>query len=489
MIRRGRAARNPALRDCVTECMLPTLAIPRSRVVRACVVSAAAVVAVAGGVAQAAAQADRIWGRVHTSAGELHEGFILWNGPGAYDAASWADVLDGTRAANPEHYEAWLSATGRERPVRSIELRGYRVSWNEDDPDYPFHAATGIRFGWLSAVNVPESGGVELVLRSAQDDASTSPPPLILRRPLARSRALEVDEPGAGSAQVEWRNLRRVEFARPPAGTRPRSARLHGTVEDRFGRSFTGYVAWDSDEVLESEVLDGFDEDGKDHEIPFGDIASIERGLSGSRVVLASGDVVNLTGTNDVNRDNRGVRVFDPALGMIKVEWEEFGVLRFHPPADARGYESFAGGDGGARASARRLAGVVTTRQGEQIEGLIRWDAEHEWSWELLQGESQGAAFAVEFGSVTQVARREDDAIAVSLVNGRVFELSRDAESEGENRGLFVLPSVGVDAGDPDTSIASEPVQWVYVAWEDFAAVRFDLGAGVRNPFRQGASR
>lgn len=456
---------------------------------RACLVSATVVVAVAAaGAAHAAAQADRIWGRVHTVAGELHEGFILWNGPGAYDGTNWADVLDGTRAADPEHYEAWLSATGRARPVRSIELRGYRVSWNEDDPDYPHLAAAGVRFGWLSALNVPESGGVELVLRSAQDDASTSPPPLILRRPLARSRALEVDEPGAGATQVEWRNLRRVEFAQPPAGARPRSVRLHGTVEDRFGRSFTGYVAWDSDEVLESDVLDGFDEGGKDHEILFGDIASIERGLSGARVVLASGEVVNLTGTNDVNRDNQGVRVFDPGLGMVKVEWEEFGILHFHPPADARDYESFAGG-GGAAASVRRLAGVVATRQGEQMEGLIRWDAAHEWSWELLHGESQGAAFAVELGSVAGIARREDNAVAVSLVDGREFELSRSAEPEGENRGIFVLPGGNVGASDMYASASSESAQWVYVAWEDFVAVRFDIGAGVRNPFRQGASR
>ena len=464
----------------------------------ACAVLAATVFATVFGPAdQAVAQADRIWGRVLTTSGERYEGFVLWNGPGSHHSASWADVLDGTRAADPEHYEAWLSATGRTHPVRAVELRGYRVSWNEDDPDYPDQAATGIRFGRLSAVNVPEGGGVELVLRSARGEAAL-PPPVMLVRPRARSLALEVDEPGAGRMQVEWRDLRRVEFARPPAEARPRSARLHGTVEDRLGRSFTGYVAWDSDEVLESDVLDGWDEDDEDREIPFGDVRSIARALSGARVSLKSGEVLHLTGTNDVNRDNRGVRIFDPALGMVKVEWEDFGILRFHPPADARGYESFEGGgepadgvvegadDPGRTATGvRRLAGVVTTRQGERLEGRIRWDAEHEWSWELLHGESEGATFAVEFGSVTRIGRREDDAVAVSLVDGRVFELSAGGDPEDENRGVFVLPDADTGAG-----ASSEAADWRYVAWEDFAEVRFDRDAGARDELRrQGASR
>lgn len=472
----------------------------------ACAVLVATVFATVFGPAdQAVAQADRIWGRVLTTSGERHEGFLLWNGPESHHGANWADILDGTRAADPEHYDAWLSATGRTHPVRAVELRGYRVSWNEDDPDYPDQAATGIRFGRLSAVNVPEGGGVELVLRSAHGEASGSPPnpsalppPVMLVRPRARSLALEVDEPGAGRTRVEWRDLRRVEFARPPAGARPRSARLHGTVEDRSGRSFTGYVAWDSDEVLESDVLDGWDEDDEDREIPFDDIRSIARALSGARVALKSGETLHLTGTNDVNRDNRGVRIFDPALGMVKMEWEDFGILHFHPPADVRGYESFEGGGEPADSSAegadapgrtvagvRRLAGVVTTRHGERLEGRLRWDAEHEWSWELLRGESDGATFAVEFGSVARIGRREDDAVAVSLVDGRVFELPAGGDSEDENRGVFVLPDAVAGAG-----ASSEAADWRYVAWEDFAEVRFDRGAGVGDRIRpQGASR
>lgn len=485
------------------------LQIARRCALGACAVLAAAVVA---NVGKAAAQVDRIWGQVHTTSGERHEGFLLWNGPGSHDGTNWADILDGTRATDPEHYEAWLSATGRTRPVRAVELRGYRVSWNEDDPDYPDQAATGIRFGWLSAVNVPESGGIELVLRSdsaassanasaSPPSSATSPPPLVLVRPRARTRALEVDEPNAGTTRVEWRDLRRVEFGRPPAGARPRSARLHGTVEDRLGRPFTGYVAWDSDEVLESDVLDGWDEDDEDREIPFADIRSIARGLSGARVVLASGEVLNLTGTNDVNRDNRGILVFDPRLGMVQVEWEEFGIVRFHPPADAQGWDAFAGaasrqGDeptGRRAGGVRRLAGVVTTRQGERLEGLIRWDAEHEWSWELLHGESEGVTFAVEFGAVARIGRpAEDDAIVVSLVDGRVLELSAGDDSEGQNRGVFVLP-------DASAGASAEAARWRYVAWEDFAEVRFhggadvrapsDPGAGVPGSFRRGARR
>lgn len=467
-----------------------TLSLPPLAPLRSLAFVVLAVATATAGAGESAAQADRIWGTVYTTAEERYQGFILWNGPGSHDAASWADVLHGTRATNPEHYEAWLEASGRQRPVRAVELRGYRVSWNEDDPDYPLRSATGVRFGRLSAVKAPENGDVEVVLRADRNGATASPPALILARPRARSKALEVDQPGAGKVQVEWGELLRVEFAASPPGVDPSSARLHGTVEDRFGRSFTGYVAWDSDEVLESEVLDG-----EDHEVPFGAVRSIERSLSGARIALRSGEVVNLDGTNDVNRDNRGVRIFDPGLGTVEVEWEEFGVLRFHPPASVRDYDSFGGGaepsgstdETGEDAEipvsreapaseVHRLVGEIATRRGERIEGRVLWDAEHEWSWELLHGHSDGVKFAVEFGTVARIGRREDGDMTVSLLDGRVFELSDPADADRDHRGVFVFP---------DTT-ASTPSNWRYVAWEDFAEVRFLHAA---EPFEGGANQ
>ena len=406
----------------------------------------------------AAQDEDRIWGRVLTASGERYEGFIQWRVRGAQDGTSWVDFFDGRAEGIAEHYEDWLVATGASRPVRTIELHGYRVSWNEEDPEFPRWARAPIRFGQLASVAVLEDGSVNLTLRAADGGGtgtgsfSSRGSALGVSRPYWNSWALTVQEPGGDRDRVWWDELERVEFAAPPAGAHAESSRLHGTVEDRFGRAFTGYLAWDSDEVLGSEVLDGEDEERKDREIAFEEIVSIERSLAGARVVLKSGETLELSGSNDVDRGNRGVRVFDPSLGMVEVEWDEFGVLRLHPPAESHaGYESFSG--------SWPLFGTVTTQDGEAVAGRIRWEGEHEWSWELLRGESDEVKFSIEFGRIERIERGAEAGARVTLVDERRFHISGSPDVGGDSRGIFVFP----DGGAP----------WRYVSWEDFRDVRF----------------
>lgn len=455
----------------------------------------------------AAQDEDRIWGRVLTVSGDRYEGFLQWRGRGANDGTSWVDFFEGRAEAISQHYEDWLAATETSRPVRTIEARGWRVSWNEEHPDFPLRPTTPIRFGRLASVVVREDGSVDLELRAGGTDpemranaAERNPsrarqgrtgvlaPPsprgetLGVARPHRNRLALVVEEPGGDRRRLAWGEIERVDFAAPPPGVRPEASRLHGTVEDRFGRAFTGYVAWDSDEVLGDEELDGRDQDGEDREIALAEIASIERSLGGARVVLKTGEALEMHGTNDVDDGNRGVRVFDPSIGMVEVEWDEFGILRLHPPADGHAeYGSFPG--------SRALVGTITTQDGETIAGRIRWDAEHEWSWEVFEGRSDEVKFAIEFGRIERIKRGErggeagvgdagdDEAGAwddepgarVTLVDGRSFFISHSPDLE-EGRGIFVFPD-----GDPGAS-------WRYVPWEEFREVRFwdadDGGSG-----------
>jgi len=79
---------------------------------------------------------DRIWGRVYTVSGDVHEGFIRWG----QKEGSWVDVLDGTKEIPDENYVAWLEANDSERAIRIIELRGHRISWEEEHPDFSLGA-------------------------------------------------------------------------------------------------------------------------------------------------------------------------------------------------------------------------------------------------------------------------------------------------------------------------------------------------------------
>lgn len=461
----------------------PTPWVPGALAAATLLVATAALgttVALAGPVS--AQDEDRIWGRVLTVSGDRYEGFLQWRGRGANDGTSWVDFFEGRAEAISQHYEDWLAATETSRPVRTIEARGWRVSWNEEHPDFPLRPTTPIRFGRLASVVVREDGGVDLELRAGET--------LGVARPHRNRLALVVEEPGGDRRRLAWGEIERVDFAAPPPGVQPEASRLHGTVEDRFGRAFTGYVAWDSDEVLGDEELDGRDQDGEDREIAFAEIASIERSLGGARVVLKTGEALEMHGTNDVDDGNRGVRVFDPSIGMVEVEWDEFGVLRLHPPVDGHAeYGSFPG--------SRTLVGTITTQDGETIAGRIRWDAEHEWSWELFEGRSDEVKFAIEFGRIERIERTErgergerggetgvrdrgeeagawrdheagawdkEPGARVTLMDGRSFVIS-DSPDLQEGRGIFVFPD-----GAPVTS-------WRYVPWEEFREARF-WGAG-----------
>ena len=416
-----------------------------------------------------AQQADRIWGQVHTTSDERYEGFIRWD----RNEGGWADILHGSKEIPKETYEAWLDALkGGEKPVRTIDLMGYRVSWDEEDPDFPSIAASGIRFGHLVGLKATGADNVELILRTGErvelSGGSTD---------IGRSmRELVVDDPERGSVELEWRDLDRIVFSAAPSGVQPESRRLYGTVEDRSGRRFTGLVSWDLDEILKMDVLDGEDDGGKDWEIEFGDIRAIERTGRGARVTLASGEELDLSGTNDVDDGHRGVQISDPALGMVEVEWDEFVRIRFQDPPPAVGYDAYDGG--------HRLRGTVVTQSGEEVRGLVRWDADEQWSWELLNGRSEGVDFTIEFSQILGIERDDPSGASVTLLDGRIFRLDGSNDVDWDNKGIFIEPL----PDDPLARAAESP--WRFVSWDEFREVRFqhpvdhseDEGAGRSGP-------
>ncbi len=412
-----------------------------------------------------AQDADRIWGQVHTKSGEVHEGFIRWD----RNQVSWVDILGGSKDVPPENYLAWLeSRETDEPPVRTIDLLGYRITWEENDPDFPPTSRSGIRFGHLSSLRIIGRDRVELTLRSGELlklEGSA------VRRTI---REVTIDAPGRRQLELDWRDLDWVLFYAVPAGARAPSHRLHGTVEDRQGNRYIGYVSWDRDEILKSDVLDGEDmQGGDDREIRFDEIASIARVPGGARIVLVNGNVRELTGTRDVDRRNRGIAISDPRLGTVEVEWGEFRILRFHVPEASFGYDTFDGG--------RLLVGTLVTQLGEEIDGVIRWDADEAASWEMLNGRADDVDFTIEFGNVSRIERGEAFGATVTLLDGRAFELDgRTFEADGrtfplgdsndvswDNKGILIQPEVADGASQADQS------RWRVSPWDEFREVRF----------------
>ncbi len=407
--------------------------------------------------------ADRIWGRVHTTEGEVHTGFIRWD----RKEASWGDVLDGARTLPDENYFAWLEAHDRERATRTIELRGHRISWYEVDPDFPMQVLSGVRFGHLDSLVVLASDRVELILRSGPRYEMEA-----RGRNLGSSlRQVIVDEPRGTEVELDWEELERVVFSAPPPDAVAGARRLHGTVEDRSGNRFTGFLAWDQDEVLESDVLDGEEmRRPNDREIRFERIRSLTRIPGGTRVELWAGEIMDLGGGNDVADGNRGVQIADPELGVVLVPWERLERVRFHEPAGGSGeYAEFDGG--------RLLFGTVVTHEQGELQGELRWDADEAGTWEILNGESDGVRYDIEFGFVRRIAPLEEDGAIVTLADGRTLALSGSRDVDADNKGVMV-------ASEPQGGAAAGGTAWRLIPWKDIREVRFGPappGAGPEN--------
>lgn len=409
---------------------------------------AALVVMTLGAGARIDPPADRLYGRVVTAGGDVFEGFLRWD----QNEGGWADLLNGSKEMPWENARdaRRLGNEEREGRERSIRVLGLRISWSDDDDGYPTSSTSGIRFGHLRSLAVLDDDRALLTLKSGEEiemeGGSTD-----LGEEL---RGLVVDDPDQGRVELLWRDLDVVEFMAAPQGAdAPAGQRLYGTLRVRGGGEYTGFVAWDVDEILTSDVLDGR-EGGRKHEIPFGRIAAIERaGSSGARVILRNGEEVLLRDSNDVDSGNRGIAVSDPALGQVQVGWGDFEEVTFHapPPTEAGGYDAFDGG--------RPLFGTVEDRDGREYVGYIRWDNDEAYTWEILDGKDGDVDFDVELGNVRSIRRAGSWGADVTLLDGRTLELEGSNDVDDGNKGIFIT----FDDGDT-----------VQIPWRDFAEVRFE---------------
>lgn len=426
---------------------------------------------------------DRMWGRVVTRDGDVHEGFIHVRA--ARSGGSWADVLPASREIPDAHYRDWLDATrGGERHTRVVELMGHRISWVEKHPAFVRASRAGIRFGHIAQLDFGEGRSTAIVRprhapRPAPGDTAARASGREVRiESVWRGAEVWVDK-GDSSARVRGRDLAQVEFGPAPPGRVPASPRLYGTVEDRNGRFFTGFVTWDRRGVLESHLLDGFWEDVPglanpwnsdeyERSFRFADIRSLERTPCFARVTLGSDSVVELC-NEPLEPDPGPVQISDPSLGLVEVEWHAVRFLRFEPSPGTPGRDAYDGG--------RPLHGTVVTREGEEISGRIRWDADEEWSWDMLQGDSEGVELSIEFGHVAHIERKEPGGARVTLRDGRSFHLTGGNDVDRDNRGTFIF-----SAAVEEPAGGRPAAEWRYVAWEDFREARFhppdDPGSG-----------
>ena len=371
-----------------------------------------------------------IYGTIETTRGEFLTGPIRWD----TNENFWDDRLD-ARKADP------IESTDPEDGF-SLSLFGWEII-NYAGPKTSVTSQFSIPFGHLKSI---EPRGADSAVLELKDGSRVSVSGSTTD--LGRALELVILDAERGEVELPWRKIARVEFAQGPGAGRD-AERLYGTLTTQAAE-YTGYIVWDRRESLAGDILDG-EAAGIDYEIPFAKIASIETaGPLAARVRLKSGEELELRGTNDVNRRNRGILVTVDGLGVVEVRWDELEKVDFGDPPRSPAYDRFDGGRG--------LSGTVRARDGATYEGEIIWDMDERYTWELLDGESEGIEYAVAFENIRSIRPGSNQA-AVGLADGRTVTLAGSNDVGPSNRGVMITTTGGSE---------------VILPWEDVELVEFD---------------
>jgi hypothetical protein len=403
-----------------------------------------AAILAAGAVAQDAAAAAEdargfLYGRVETSNGEVHTGFLRWGD----QEITWDDLFQSGKTELPHADNPAVPRAQSQR--KRVRFMGITVNVGPDD--HPDSRIVAVRFGDLAAILPHGEGqatlrlksGAELKVEGYADDVS--------------SDVVVIDAAGA-VAELAWQRLASITFLPVPPGAVRGARRLYGEVETDAG-TFTGFVAWDKSLGLSTDLLEG--EDGAETvELAMGDIVAINRiGQQRCEVALRDGRRLTLRGTSHVSRGNRGVLVEDARYGKVEIPWDTFDkiVLR-DPPGSGAGYDEYP-----VRGA---LSGTVVTTDGASRTGRLVFDLDEADTWEMLNGSDRDIGFDIPLHRVAAIAPRPDDGSVVTLTGGETLDLEEGQDVNEGNAGVLVL---GADGGSAR-----------YVPWAEITEIRFASG-------------
>lgn len=251
--------------------------------------------------------------------------------------------------------------------------------------------------------------------------------------------------------EFDMDDLTLVTFSKAPPEALTFGDGIYGTVTSSIG-TFQGRVMWDKDERLTDEELDGNDDTGKDHEIKFADIKSIEKNGNHSLVELTDGNTLNLTGTNDVNTSNRGIWVDHPDLGRVTIEWSQFNKLVIEDVA-----VEWLDFDDHAQVQ-KPLSGTVTLKDGSTVQAdAITYDMSLVSPADLLYADVNEANRQIPLRLIKQITVKHDQAVELTMLDGSTLLAYGNKHVTRDNNGLLLK--------------SAENYRWV--PWAEVQSIQF----------------
>lgn len=235
-----------------------------------------------------------------------------------------------------------------------------------------------------------------------------------------------------GKVNVRWSKINKIVFeSGSKSNGKTHGNALFGTVNTYRKGSFTGFVQWDLDERVSTDLLDGDNNDG-DVSIAFGKITSIDKYRNGSKVKLKSGREFYLTGSNDVNSENRGIIVIMEDIGEVKIPWNSFESVTFsNPEKKMFSYDDFKAPSG--------IEGAVYLHDNKSISGKIIYDIDEVWEFETLEGDDDDIAYRIPFRNIKNIEPKNYAYSLVTLKNNNKLLLGGGRDVSDKNDGMLVL--------------------------------------------------
>jgi hypothetical protein len=255
-----------------------------------------------------------------------------------------------------------------------------------------------------------------------------------------------------GEIGVDWNRIQKIEFKPTPSKLNQKFGEaIFATVETYQGQ-FKGILQWDKEERLGTDKLDGEMEDGK-ISIALEKIQGLERFHNRLKVNLQSGREMELSGTNDVNSENRGIVVVQENGVTVDIPWSEFkkATLGTGNKMILKKYSDFG--------KQKEIKATVASSKGKSQVGKTILDLDEEYDFELFQGKSNDIEYSLPFRTIKKLNVLENDRVEIELKNGEKLVLRESQDTGDGHQGVLVFDDASKAAYFPWSEVKEIEMQ------------------------------
>lgn len=367
-----------------------------------------------------------IYGTVSTIDGNKYTGQIRWGDEETF----WVDEFNSTKIENP--YNRWV----KNDKIQEMKFKdddgewAFMSLWKDNNCcDYHFNKHQFVcRFGDIKTL---EPTGRSEVTLTFKDDSKMN----VSGGSNDIGATIRVLDSEIGDMKIRWDRVNRVDFKEGPAKLEKKIGEpMYGKLKTMRGE-FEGFIQWDHEECLSVDKIDGHNNNGK-ISLDMGDIRKIEKFGRGSKITLKSGREIELFNTNDVDASNRGIVARTKDFGKVLVEWRDFEYVEFmdnYKDGATMKYSDFD--------KPKRIKGIVNTVADKSVEGLIVYDIDETYDYELLEGNDYEIKYSIPFRDIKEITPKNYNYCTVSLKSGKSVLIGDSQDVSDRNDGIMIFKS------------------------------------------------